>query len=196
MKLVIASHNQGKIVEIKKSFFYLDTLQLLSLNDFEKVPEVIEDGKTFAENALKKGKVLFEYTKMPTLADDSGLVIKALNGRPGVYSARYGGEKTSFLEKNKLILQEMKDFKDLEREAKFVCVMALVLSEEKFFLVEGECLGQIALKPEGTNGFGYDPIFFLPSYKKTMAQISIEEKNKISHRAQALEKIKKLIGSF
>ena len=196
MKLVIATKNKGKIREIRKKLSDLDNIEVIPLTEIPNAPEVIEDGETFVANALKKAREISVFTKLTVLADDSGLVIDALRGRPGVYSARYGGETSDYITKNKLILKEMKNINDSDRTAKFVCVMALKFPEGKEEIVRGECWGEITSSLKGTKGFGYDPIFFLPKHQKTMAEISLEEKNRISHRAQALEKIKNFLTTL
>ena len=191
MKIVIATSNQNKVEEIKKIFSPLKDLEILSLSDLENSPEIIEDGSTFEENAMKKAYMISKFTDLPVIADDSGLEIDALNGEPGVYSARYGGENLTDHQRNQLVLEKMKGH--VNRKARFVCAISIVIPGEKKHTLRGECSGIILDEIRGTNGFGYDPIFFLPEKGMTMAEISMEEKNKISHRAKALEKAKKII---
>jgi XTP/dITP diphosphohydrolase len=195
MKIVTATKNKGKISEILKKFHDLNItgIELLSLNEFPEMPEIIEDGSTFAENSLIKAKAVSEFTGHISMADDSGLSVDALNGRPGVHSARYGGPGLDDRARNSLLLDEMKDIPVEKRSARFVCAMTLYFPGSRTFSVTGECHGKINFAPSGTNGFGYDPVFFLPDYNKTMAEISIEEKNKISHRGKAIESIAEIL---
>jgi len=168
-------------------------LRVLSLNDFSDIPETEENGKTFTENALKKARFYSTYFDQLTLADDSGLEVKSLKGMPGVYSARYAGERASPQENNRKLLREMEGIPTSKRGARFKCVMALVSTDGKEAVTEGVCTGRIGFKEEGKRGFGYDPLFVLPNYGKSMAQLSIEEKNRISHRGKALRKLRKII---
>ena len=171
-------------------------LQILSLNDFSHIPEIEENGKTFTENALKKARFYSTYFDQLTLADDSGLEVKILKGMPGVYSARYAGERASPQENNRRLLREMEGIPTSKRGARFKCVMALVSTDGKEAVTEGVCRGRIGFKEVGKRGFGYDPLFILPNYGKTMAQLSIEEKNRISHRGKALRKMRRLLAHF
>jgi len=168
-------------------------LRVLSLNDFSDIPETEENGKTFTENALKKARFYSTYFDQLTLADDSGLEVKSLKGMPGVYSARYAGERASPQENNRKLLREMEGIPTSKRGARFKCIMALVSTDGKEAVTEGVCTGRIGFKEEGKRGFGYDPLFILPNYGKSMAQLSIEEKNRISHRGKALRKLRKII---
>lgn len=192
MDLVIASKNKGKIAEIKEKFSHFKDLNLIPLYDLESPPEVMEDGETFEENALKKAETIAQYCKKPVLSDDSGLVVEALGGRPGVHSARYGGFGSSDSRKNELLLSEMIGIKE-NRKAKFICIVAIAYPEGESFITRGECHGEIAAEPVGKMGFGYDPVFFLPNFGKTMAELTLEEKNSISHRSIALEKAGKIL---
>ncbi len=193
MKLVIATQNKNKLKEIREKFASISNLEISSLADFENPPQVIEDGTTFEENALKKARQISQFTDQPVMSDDSGLVIDALDGRPGIYSARYAGEDATEEERNRLVLKEMMEIPDSRRSARFVCVVAIVLPDGIEFTVKGECEGIINHEMKGSNGFGYDPIFFLKHERKTMAELSISEKNRISHRAIALEKALKIL---
>ena len=188
MKLVIATNNKNKLNEIREIFSSINGLEILSLADFKNAPATIEDGKTFEENALKKAEEVSAFTGLPALADDSGLAVDALDGRPGLFSARYGGKDASDSQKNKLLLDEMKEFPDAKRKAKFICVIAIAIPGGKVYTVHGECEGIISHEMKGANGFGYDPIFYVPHLKKTMAELPLADKNKISHRAIALDK--------
>lgn len=195
MKLIVATNNKGKIEEIKAMLNDFD--EVLSLKDIGFTDEAIEDGKTFLENATKKALFYYnalkeKYTDFFFLADDSGLEVEALNGKPGVYSARYAGEKAKDEDNIKKLLNEMKGIPFEKRNANFNCTMVLVYPDGKTIHKEGKCYGRIAFEPKGKNGFGYDPVFLTEesNYTKTMAELSREEKNKISHRRKALEGIK------
>jgi XTP/dITP diphosphohydrolase len=187
MKLVLATKNKNKVREITDKFSGIKCMEILSLLDFESPPDILEDGKTFRENALKKARGICRFTSLPSLADDSGLVIDALGGDPGVYSARYGGENLTDLDRNNLVLSKMKGVPDVNRTARFVCVIAAAFPDGTELISEGSCEGVIADWMRGDNGFGYDPVFYLPERGKTMAELPLSEKNMISHRAAALE---------
>lgn len=190
-KIIIGSGNQHKIEEIKACFLDLD-FKFVGLDPELELAEVIEDGKNYKENALKKARQRAQELNEIVLADDSGLSVDYLDGAPGIYSARFGGSGLSDQEKYLKIL-ELLDGQPLEkRKAAFISVIALVDPFKNIEItVKGKCSGIIAEEPAGENGFGYDPIFYLPEYDKTMAQISQQEKNKISHRGRALNKMKK-----
>ena len=194
-EVVIATHNPGKLREIK-AILSSFSLKFLSLIDFPDLPEVGEDGATFAENAGKKARTIAALTGRLTIADDSGLVVEALQGRPGVFSARYAGEHATDRERCQKLLAEMATIPEGQRQAQFVCAMAAALPRGKLQVVEGECRGWITFASRGKHGFGYDPIFFVPEIGKTMAELEPEEKNRISHRAQALEKLKVILPEF
>ena len=189
MTLVLASKNQGKIREIETSLV-IPALTYRSLNDFSDLPEVIEDGSSFLENALKKARTISESLHLPVLADDSGLAVDALQGAPGIYSARFAGERATDQENMEKLLFLLDEVPETKRTARFVCVLVLYLPSGEWFQAEGTCEGRIALVQEGDQGFGYDPVFYLPDFQKTMAQIPLETKNRISHRARALEKMR------
>ena len=195
-KLLVASNNQGKIKEIRAT---LDDfkLKILGLKEFPQIPEIKEDGNTFKENALKKARTGAEKTGLLTLADDSGLVVDYLNGKPGIYSARFAGADATDADNNQKLLKQLKGVPSQKRTAHFKCVMALVdPKKEKEFTKTGTCNGVITNEPRGDQGFGYDPLFLLPGYEKTMAELPAEVKNKISHRAHALEKIKEVFNKL
>ncbi len=193
--ILIATKNKHKLEEIK------DILKDLNIkvssaydyisNDFD----IEETGQTFEENAILKAKIISEKVKFPVLADDSGLEVEALNGRPGVYSARFAGENATDEENNKKLLEEMKNIPDDKRNASFVCVMAFAYKGNILQTFRGECKGKIGFEPKGSNGFGYDPLFELSDGKK-MAELSSEEKNFISHRRRALEILKSFLNQF
>jgi XTP/dITP diphosphohydrolase len=193
MKLVIASNNTNKIREIRNKFADIEGLELVPLNDFPNSPEVIEDGNSFRENAHKKAVEIANYTGYPSMSDDSGLVVDALNGRPGIFSARYGGPSASDADRNRMIIDEMRNVSANQRTARFICVIAIAFPDGRSFFAEGACEGTITEIAKGANGFGYDPIFYLPGLGKTMAELNLDEKNRISHRAQALEAAKNLL---
>lgn len=195
MEVVLATQNKDKIKEIKEILSDL-FLKIYSLDDFANFPSIVEDGKTFEENAIKKAKTILKFSGKPSLADDSGLEVEKLGGLPGVYSSRFAGEKVSYLENNKKLLNLLKGVPFPERKACFRCVIALALSDEKIFVSEGKLEGYILEEMRGENGFGYDPLFYLPTLGKTLAEISPSEKNKISHRALALRKMKEIIASL
>lgn len=193
--MVIATRNQGKLREIKVILTPLG-LKLLSLKDFPELPEIVEDGVTFAENAEKKAREVAQKTGCMTVADDSGLAVDALQGRPGVLSSRYAGENATDQQRYQKLLAEMAGIPEAQRGAAFTCSIAVASPGGRVQVVEGECRGRIALAPRGNYGFGYDPIFFLPEFGKTMAEIPPEVKNRISHRARALEKLKKVLPAL
>lgn len=193
-QLLAATTNTGKIAELKDLFKDLPVI-LRNLSEFRGVSEVEETGVTFAENAALKAKSYAIQTKIPSLADDSGLEVKALNGAPGVYSARYAGEDTSYKEKIDKLLNELGQ--EADRRARFVCVMAISdESGEIKFSARGVCEGRIAANPRGTNGFGYDPVFIPDGFEQTFGEISGEIKRQISHRALAAEKIIQYLRDF
>jgi XTP/dITP diphosphohydrolase len=191
-EVIVATQNRGKVREIKKVIKGLG-FRILSLNDFPGVPQIEEDGENFLANALKKARFYSKYFGRLALADDSGLEVDVLRGRPGIYSARYAGEGASTQENNRKLLKEMEAIPLPKRGARFKCVLAIVSPEGKEIVVEGSCRGRIGFKEVGKKGFGYDPLFVVPSYGKTMAQLTLEEKNRISHRGKALRKLRRII---
>ncbi|MBO4863190.1 MAG: XTP/dITP diphosphatase [Eubacterium sp.] len=184
-KLIFATGNPNKLREIKEILAGMD-YEILTMKEAGVDIDIVEDGKTFEENALIKARAVCKASGHLALADDSGLVVDALGGEPGIYSARYMGEDTSYDIKNQAIIDRLEGVPDEKRSARFVCAMAAVFPDgtEKTFIKAME--GRIGYEIAGENGFGYDPIFFLPEYGKTSAEISPEEKNAISHRGQAL----------
>ena len=187
LKIFLATGNKHKIEEISDIFLDIENVEILSIKDGVEIPEVIEDGTTFEENSKKKAVEIAKFLNMITIADDSGLCVDALNGEPGVYSARYSGTGDDSKNNEKLI----ENLKGIEnRKAKFVSVITLAKPNGETFSFEGEILGEIIDNPRGNTGFGYDPHFYVEEYQKTLAQLP-ELKNKISHRAKALEKLKK-----
>lgn len=185
-ELILASNNAHKVEEIKS---ILDDYKILTLKDIGYYEDIIEDGTTFEENALIKARTIAKYSGKATIADDSGLSVALLDGRPGVYSARYSEEKTD--EKNiEKVLEELNGEKS---KAKFVSVIALVRPDGSEITFRGECHGEIIFEKRGSNGFGYDPIFYVPSLEKTFAELTPEQKNSISHRKESLEKFSKYL---
>ena len=191
-KIVFATTNAGKIKEIKEILADFD-VEVVSINEMNITTDVEENGTTFEENSLIKARAISKLTGLPALADDSGLKVDYLNGEPGIYSARYLGRDTDYDYKNNYIIEKLKDAKDEERSARFVCVISLVLPDGREFVKKGVMEGRIGYEIKGENGFGYDPIFYLPQYGKTSAEISAKEKNKISHRGKALREMKEII---
>lgn len=202
--LVIATNNEGKRQEFAAAFAPLG-VGVRSLADFNELPEIIEDGVTFADNAQLKAKLVANHLQLPVLADDSGLCVDALDGRPGVYSARYAGEQATDEDNNNKLLAELKALRQEEEEfaaendrlstAHFVCALALYDPlTEKLLTVEGRCSGYITAVPRGTNGFGYDPLFFVPQYGQTMAELPPQLKMEISHRGEAIRQLLQRLG--
>jgi len=192
---MIATRNKGKIPEIREALNGLG-LRIYALSDFSDVPEIEEDGKNFTENALKKARFYSKYFGMLTIADDSGLEVDSLKGLPGIYSARYAGEGASSQVNNQKLLSALEGVPISKRGAKFKCILAMVSPDGKEAITEGSCKGSIGFREKGKRGFGYDPLFILPKNGKTMAQHSLEEKNRISHRGKALRKLRKLIKTL
>lgn len=187
-KLIIATANKHKLAEI-------ESILKDSVNEIAPMPaglEIEENGKTFMENSLIKAKAVYDKTKIPSLADDSGLCINALGGKPGLYSARYGGENLSYKEKMQMILEELKNKKD--RTAYFITSAVCMLNEKYYIALEGRVDGKIIESPRGFEGFGYDPIFMPNGFNITYAEMKAEEKNLISHRFIAMSKMKKILS--
>lgn len=192
MKIIIASSNKNKIIEIKNKFADITGIEIIPVSDYAGVPEITEDGDSFSDNALKKARVIRDFTGEVSLADDSGLVVDALGGEPGIYSARYGGENATDTDRYNLILEKLHDVAEDRRTARFICSIAIAFPDGTEFSTDGICEGKITSSPRGSNGFGYDPVFYIPELKSTMAEISLEDKNRISHRAKAIESAYKL----
>lgn len=186
-KIIFATSNQGKLKEIKE---ILDEYEIISMKEAGVDISIKEDGNTFEENALIKAKAVFEVTGGIVLADDSGLEIDALNGEPGIYSARYMGEDTSYHIKNENLIQRMKSVPEEKRNARFVCAVAAVFPNGSSRIVQASMEGKIGHEERGNNGFGYDPIFVLPQYGTSTAELTMEQKNRESHRGKALRMIK------
>jgi XTP/dITP diphosphohydrolase len=191
-KLIVATRNRGKVTEIANALAHLP-LQVLSLAEFDNIPDAVEDGDTFEANAVIKARHYAKYTKCACLADDSGLEVDALGGAPGVYSARFAGPDGDDAANNAKLLQELKDVPGEKRTARFRCVLAFAGEQGEIITTEGSCEGVILHQAQGQGGFGYDPLFYVPDLDKTLAEIPVTEKNKISHRGQALRiMVKKL----
>jgi len=193
--LVVATRNNGKVVEINALLTGL-VGQVSSAADFADFPETVEDGTTFEENALKKAREAALFTGLPALADDSGLVVDALNGRPGVFSARYAGAGAGDAANNARLLDECQDVPDGRRQAAFVCVLAFVTPEGVERLFTGRVTGKILSVARGEGGFGYDPLFLVDCFDRSMAELELTEKNKISHRAQAFMKFREYLETM
>jgi len=193
-KLIVASKNKGKINEIKKILNGLP-FEIISMKDAGFDTDIIENGTSFEENAMLKAQALFNLSNNMVIADDSGLEIDFLNGAPGIFTSRFAGESTDQSEKNLKIIYLLKGIEPQYRKARFVCSIAFV-SEQIKFTVSGSVEGQISEKPEGDNGFGYDPIFYVPEYGKTFAELPESIKNRISHRAKALHKLRKKLDNI
>lgn len=186
-KLIFATGNKGKLKEVQKIF--ADTeFEIVSLYDLGYVPEIEENGITYAENALIKAKAIFEIHKLPVIADDSGLSVEQLNGEPGVFSARYAGENCTYDDNNKKLIKELEKFEQ-PHFAKFVC-SAVFFNGKEVISAFGEFNGEIISEFKGEHGFGYDPIFVPQNSNRTLAEFTSEEKNEVSHRAIAFEKLK------
>ena len=191
-KIIFATSNAGKLKEIREILKDLN-VEILSMKEAGIDVDIVENGKTFEENALIKAWAIRDLTGCLVLADDSGLEVDALNKEPGIYSARYMGEDTSYEVKNANIIERLSGLSGEERSARFVCVIAAVFPDGSEETCQGTIEGQIAYAPAGENGFGYDPIFYVPEYDCTTAQLTPEQKNEISHRGKALKAMKEVI---
>ncbi len=193
-KIVLASGNPGKVREIN-ALLESHGFEVVSQNDFD-VPEAIEDGLSFVENAIKKARNACQYTGLPAIADDSGIEVDALNKAPGIYSARFSGEGATDARNNDKLLQELQGVHASERSARYQCVMVYMQSADDPtpVIAQGSLEGRILESPRGEGGFGYDPLFWLEEKQCTAAELSLEEKNRISHRAMALQSLVKQLG--
>ena len=191
MKILLATKNRDKVTEIRQALSGLD-IDLISAADRDDLPEVEEDADTLEGNAIKKAQALFEITGLPSMADDTGLEVDALDGAPGVYSSRYSGLNASYADNVTKLLREMADVPDAQRAAQFRTVIAFV-DEDGVTTVEGVCKGVITPSARGEGGFGYDPVFFYPPAGKTFAEMTIVAKNEISHRGTAIHKMAALL---
>jgi XTP/dITP diphosphohydrolase len=184
--LVLATHNKGKTAEIRE-LLKDHPIQIRNLDDFGPLPPIVEDGDTFEANAYKKASLTARYLGFPAMADDSGLCVDALNGAPGVYSARYAGQDATDAQRCLKLLQDLGD--NPNRAARFECVISLAVPTGPALTYEAACHGRITRQPAGTNGFGYDPVFFYPDLGKTFAELTGDEKNRVSHRGKALHEL-------
>jgi len=195
IQLVVATRNKKKLSEIKDILKGIN-LELLSLDSYKNAPQVLENGKSFKENAAKKAVKLGRFTGKLCLGEDSGLCVDALDGAPGIYSARFSGRDKSDLKNNLKLLKLLKDLPLGKRKAYYVCAVALADKNGLLGVVEGECPGLIALEPKGSAGFGYDPLFYIPKYKKTFSQLGEKIKHTMSHRYYALKKSRGIIEKY
>lgn len=185
--LVVATKNKNKLIEFKE-ILKNSTIEVKSLADFGPIPEVIEDGETFDQNAYKKAHQTARILGVPAIADDSGLVVESLGGAPGVYSARYAGPDATDKDNCLKLLEELRGKKN--RNAYFSCVLSIAVPSGPALTYEGRCDGVILQEPRGSSGFGYDPLFYFAEYGKTFAELTLEEKNRVSHRGRALKEVK------
>lgn len=188
MKLLVATGNKGKLKEIRR-LLENSGVDIVGLDQLDNPPEVIEDGDTFSANARKKAQQMATFSQCLTLADDSGLVVTCLDGAPGVHSARYAGEQGNDAANNAKLLATLKGVDDASRQAAFHCVMALAWPDGRCETFAGQVAGLIIRAERGAGGFGYDPLFMVPEYGKTMAELPLDIKNRISHRGTALRKV-------
>lgn len=192
--LVVATKNPGKLREIREILG--SDVRLLSLTDFPGVGDIVEDGRTFEANAIKKALAVANHTGHVSLADDSGLEVDALNGAPGVYSARFAGEEATDEQNNVKLLQLLEDTPDEQRTARFRCVIAVGAPDGSVQTAEGTTEGRILQNPRGTGGFGYDPLFLVSDLRRTFAELPPAEKNRLSHRGKALQSVFPLLSRF
>lgn len=195
LEIVVATKNKKKLKEIKEILKEVN-FKLSSLTDYDKVPRIIENGKTFKENAVKKAVKIASFSKKLTLGEDSGLCVDVLDGDPGIYSSRFSGKNKSDAQNNLKLLKLLKDLPLERRKAHYVCAVALADKHGLLGVVEGKCSGVIGFVPKGSRGFGYDPLFLIPKYNKTFAQLGERIKHKMSHRYHALTKAKKIIFKY
>ena len=195
-RIILATRNKGKVREFGTLFSEVG-IEILSLDEIENAPEIIEDGNSFEENAKKKAETICQFTGLPTIADDSGLVVDALNGQPGIYSARYARENATDEENNQKLVKELEEKKTPgeKRTAHYVAYLAYAVPGKETIGVEDTVEGLILSAPKGENGFGYDPLFYIPEYENTMAELEPKVKNQISHRAKAMKRLFNLIQS-
>lgn len=195
MNIVLATRNKKKLEEILRIISGKNVL-FQTLDDFPDFPEIKEDGSRFEENAVKKAVAAAGFTGRPAIADDSGLEVFALNGAPGVYSARYAGDESDDKKNVDKLLNEMRNFKDEERKARFVCTIAFAFPDGRCNVFDGYVNGMIAQEPKGSYGFGYDPVFYPDGFNRTFAEMTASEKDSLSHRKMAIEKLYKYLKSI
>ena len=194
-ELLVATRNKGKIREIRDLLKDFD-FKITSLDDYPDLPQIVEDGRTFASNALKKAATISQFTKTLVMGEDSGLEVRALENHPGVHSARYSGENASDRRNNTKLLRELRGVPLAQRQARYRCFVALTDAKGIVAVVNSSCSGLIARRSSGTNGFGYDPLFYLPKYQKTFGELDPVIKSRISHRARAMRKIKIVLREY
>ena len=194
-KIIIATGNKGKAKEFEE-LFYSYGYEIETLLDHPEIPDIPETGETFQENAYQKASFLSEHLGTIVLADDSGLEVDALDGAPGIYSARYAGEHGNDKKNNEKLLKDLKELNTSNREANFICSLVLVGPEREPLFVEGKVYGTILEEPRGENGFGYDPLFYVAEKDKSMAELSSAEKNTMSHRAKAIQELEKHLDEW
>jgi XTP/dITP diphosphohydrolase len=194
MKIILATHNTDKRKEMMAVLADLN-IEILSLADFPQVVEIVEDGETLTENAIIKAKAVFDITGIPAISDDTGLSVDALHGAPGVYSARYAGENATYADNVEKLVDEMKNVLPENRGAQFQTIMVYI-DKDTELIADGVVKGQIANASKGVGGFGYDPVFYIPEQEKTFAEMTIQEKNQISHRGIALRNLKGILYSY
>jgi XTP/dITP diphosphohydrolase len=194
-ELVVATRNKKKLQEIKDILKDRE-LAFKSLADYPRAPRIIENGRSFQENAVKKAVKIARFTRSLTLGEDSGLEVEALGGRPGIYSSRFAGKAKSDLKNNRKVLELLQGLTLAKRRARYRCAVALADKHGLVAVVEGSCSGRIAFAPRGSRGFGYDPLFIIPRYKKTFAELGEGIKHRMSHRYRALKKSKKILQKY
>jgi len=194
-QVILATHNKHKVEELSALLAPLK-IRVFSAADFPELPDVIEDGSTFEENAIKKAKEVAQFTGISAIADDSGLCVDALNGEPGIFSARYAGEHGNDQANNQKLLERMSDIPDDQRTAHFISVIAFANTDGSVHTFNGTCKGKILREARGSNGFGYDPLFYIPELGMTMAELSSQEKNRVSHRARAYQRFLQWLKSM
>lgn len=193
--VIVATKNKGKAKEFERMFFPLG-FDVKTLLDFEEIDDVEETGQTFEENAILKAEAISRLTGQVVIADDSGLIVDALNGAPGIYSARYAGEDKNDEANIDKVLKELEDVPEEERAARFYCALAVAIPNSPTITVHGTCEGFVLRERRGQNGFGYDPIFFVDELGLSMAELSSDEKSKISHRGKAMKKLEEIIQTI
>ncbi len=194
-ELLVATKNVGKLREIRELLKDFD-LKVTSLADYSNCPDIVEDGKTFKANAVKKATVIGKHTGKLTIGEDSGLQVKALGNKPGIYSARFSDPNATDEKNNDKLLASLKNVPKPKRQARYRCFVALSDGKKLVGVVDGSCAGLITKERRGNNGFGYDPLFFIARYNKTFGELAPEIKSKISHRARALKKLKVLLAKY
>lgn len=194
-ELIVATRNKKKLQEIKDLLVDFD-IKVISLDDIKNAPYIEEDGNSFIENAIKKAATIAMFTKKLTLGEDSGLEVKALGNKPGIYSSRFSGKNANDKKNNLKLLRLLGNIPFKKRSAQYKCAVALVDGKKIIGVTQGYCKGLIGFRSKGKSGFGYDPLFIIPKYNKTFAQLGLKIKHKMSHRARALKKIKAIISRY